>query len=119
MNSHPMIHLKSIKIVYAIAFIIALFKFNLGFGLVVGLTAALIHQVLFVKYVDAMLFKEKFSLFGFIIGYVFRFMVLILAIASAFAWPDIVSVFSVIFGLFVLKLLLYVKELSLKKGENR
>jgi hypothetical protein len=119
MTSHPMIHLKSIKILYAIAIIVALIKFNLGFGFVVGLSAALIHQVLFVKYVDAMLFKEKFSVFGFIIGYVFRFMVLILAIASAFIWPDYVSIFSVIFGLFVLKLLLYVKELSLKKGENR
>jgi len=119
MTSHPMIHMKELRILYAISFLVALVRFDLGFGFVVGLSAALIHQVLFMKYVDSLLFKEKFSVFGFIIGYIFRFMVMVFAVASAFLWPDFISIFSVILGLFVLKLLLYVKELSLKKGENR
>lgn len=119
MITDPLYHKKELTFLYVLAFILLFIRVNLGLGLIVGLTTAIIHQALFVKYVDGMLFSEKFSVLGFIIGYVFRFMILIFAIASAFVWPQFVSIYSIIFGLFVLKLLLYVKGLSFKKGENR
>lgn len=119
MTPNPLIQSKELKILYGLAIIVSIVKLNLGVGFIVGLTASLIHQLLFAQYVDKILFEEKFSVFVFIIGYIFRFMILAAAIASAFLLSDYVSIYGVIFGLFVLKLLLYVKELALKKGENR
>jgi hypothetical protein len=119
MTSNPLIQSKELKVMYGLAIIICVVKLNLGVGFIVGLTASLIHQMLFAKYVDKILFEEKFSVLVFIIGYLFRFMILAVAVASAFLLSDYVSIYGVIFGLFVLKLWLYVKELSLKKGENR
>jgi len=119
MISNPLIQSKTLKILYALAIVISFIKLNLGIGFALGLSASLIHQLLFIKYVDGILFNEKFSVLGFIIGYLFRYMVLVLAIASAFMWPEFVGIFGVIAGLFVLKLWLYVKELSFKKGEKR
>ncbi len=119
MTPNPLIQSKEIKIMYGVAIIMTIAKFNLGVGFAVGLTASLIHQLLFVQYVDKILFEEKFSVFMFIISYLFRFMILAAAVASAFVLSDYVSIYGVIFGLFVLKLWVYVKELTLKKGENR
>lgn len=119
MTPNPLFQSKELKVMYGLAIIMTMVKFNIGIGFVVGLTASLIHQLLFIRYVDKILFEEKFSVFIFILGYIFRFIILVAAIASAFLLSDYVSIFGVIFGLFVLKLWLYVKELSLKKGENR
>lgn len=110
---------KELKVMYGLAIIMTMVKLNIGIGFAVGLTASLIHQLLFIHYVDKILFEEKFSVFMFILGYIFRFIILVAAMASAFLLSDYVSIFGVIFGLFVLKLWLYMKELSLKKGENR
>lgn len=118
MTPNPLVQSNELKIMYAIAIIVGLFKLNLGVGFVLGLTTSLFHQLLFVQYVDKIIFEEKFSVFTFIIGYLFRFIVLAFAVGAAFIFPDYVSVYGVIFGLFVLKLWLYVKELALKKGEN-
>lgn len=119
MNQNPLFHKKTVLFLYGISFVVALVQLNLGVGFALGLTASLIHQYLFIKYVDGLLFAEKFSVLGFIIGYVFRFMMFVFALTAAVVWPDFVSIIGVMFGLFVLKLLLYVKELSFKKGENR
>ncbi|MBS3991627.1 MAG: ATP synthase subunit I [Erysipelothrix sp.] len=119
MTTNPFVQSNELKIIYGIAIIVSIIKLNIGIGFIVGLTASLVHQLLFARYVDKILFEEKFSVFIFTIGYIFRFMILAAAIASAFLLPDYISIYGVIFGLFVLKLWLYVKELALKKGENR
>lgn len=119
MSSNPLVQSKELKVMYSIAIIVSIIKLNLGIGFALGLTASLVHQLLFAKYVDKILFEEKFSVFIFTIGYLFRFMILAVAVASAFLLPEYVSIYGVILGLFVLKLWVYVKELSLKKGENR
>lgn len=119
MTPNPLIQSKELKIMYGVALIVTIAKLNLGLGFAIGLTASLIHQLLFAQYVDKILFEEKFSVFVFIVGYLFRFTILAAAVASAFILSDYVSIFGVIFGLFVLKLWVYVKELTLKKGENR
>jgi hypothetical protein len=118
MTPNPLVQSKELKIMYAMALVMGLVKFNLGIGFALGLTASLIHQLLFAQYVDKILFEEKFSVFMFMIGYLFRFAVLGIAVGTAFFFPDYVNIYGVIFGLFVLKLWLYVKELALKKGEN-
>lgn len=119
MNQNPLLHKNSIIVLYCVSGVIAFFQLNIGIGIAFGLSASIVHQYFFVKYLDQMLFAEKFSVFGFIVGYVFRFAILALSLVGAIALPEFINIFGVIFGLFVLKLLLYVKELSLKKGENR
>lgn len=119
MKQNPFVLKKTLVALYGIALGVSLIQVDIGLGFIFGLTASIMHQFLFAMYVDTLMFNEKFSIIGFILGYVLRFMVLVFAMASAVLWPTFINIIGVIFGLFVLKLLLYVKELSFKKGENR
>ena len=119
MTSNPFVESKELKLLYILALIVGLIKFNLGVGFAVGLTVSVLQHKLFAQYVDKIFFEEKFSVSTFISSYLFRFTLLTIALGASFLYSDYVDIYGVIFGLFVLKLWLYVKELAFKKGDNR
>jgi hypothetical protein len=100
--------------------VLGLFQYNLGIGLLIGLVVGRLNLWGTTNYVDNLLFNRDFVLSSFLLYTVLNYGLMISAFLLSVLFPNWVNIYMVALGLFMLKLVVYVKEIAyFKKGGSK
>jgi hypothetical protein len=103
-----------------VALILGLFYRNLGIGLFLGLLVGEANLWVTSNYVDNLFFKGEFTIISFILYALLNYSLMILAFLLSVLYPNWVNIYMVAVGLFMLKLVMYARELLFyKKGGSK